>query len=171
MPRKAAKPAAVKSASVIAYGVLGPFVASPADWYVAIMGEEGGPPFHRVAAIKVALEVDPDNIEALLAKAEYVKEDKAYRLEVLKRAVRVGSRLWAPVEKEYGAEMSWWDFPGTRPYMRAIFALGEASEEHGDRMTAAHCYESLIRMNAQDPLGARFGLERVRPVVGAVLRA
>lgn len=169
MPRKAAKPAAAKSASVITYGMLGPFVASPADWYVASMDE--GNDMHRVASVKVALEVDPDNIEALVAKAGYIKEDKACRLEVLKHAVRVGGRLWAPVEKEYGAEMSWWDFPGTRPYMRAIFALGEASEERGDRLTAAHCYESLVRMNARDPLGARFGLERVRPSTGPVLRA
>lgn len=83
MPRKAAKPNAVKSASAIAYGVLGPFVASPADWYVAIMDE--GNDLHRVASVKVAL--DPDNIEALLAKAAYIKKDKACRLEVLKRAV------------------------------------------------------------------------------------
>ena len=169
MPRKPAKPVPVKPASAIAYGALGPFVASPADWYMTIMDE--GNDLHRLAAVKVALEVDPDNIEALLAKAEYIKKDKAYCLEVLKHAVRVGSRLWAPVEKEYGAEMSWWDFPGTRPYMRAIFALGEASEEHGDRMTAAHCYESLIRMNTRDPLGARFRLERVRPSAGSLLRA
>lgn len=161
--------AASKLASTIAYGALGPYVESPADDYVATMGEASG--LRRLASVKLALEADPDNIEALVAKAEYINSDKECRLEVLKRAVKVGSRLWTPVEKEYGKEMSWWDFPGTRPYMRAIYALGQACEEAGDLATARHCYESLVRMNERDPMGAWFAMERMVPSGGRMLRA
>ncbi|WP_146208041.1 DUF4397 domain-containing protein [Azospirillum sp. TSH64] len=158
-----------KLASTIAYGALGPYVESPADDYVATMGEASGP--QRLASVKLALEADPDNIEALVAKAEYITSDKECRLEVLKRAVKVGSRLWTPVEKEYGRKMSWWDFPGTRPYMRAIYALGQACEEAGDLATARHCYESLVRMNERDPMGARFAIERMPVAQGVSPRA
>ncbi|MFL7904327.1 hypothetical protein ACJ41P_24570 [Azospirillum argentinense] len=156
---------ATKPASTIAYGVFGPYVESPADDYVAIMGESSGT--RRLASVKLALEADPDNIEALVAKAAYITSDKEYRLGVLKHAVKVGAKLWAPVEKAYGKEMSWWDFPGTRPYMRAIHALGQACEEAGDLATAKHCYESLVRMSARDPMGARFALERMPMEQGA----
>ncbi|GLR80256.1 hypothetical protein GCM10007856_29340 [Azospirillum oryzae] len=161
--------ASSKLASAIAYGALGPYVESPGDEYVATMGEASG--LQRLAYVKLALEADPDNIEALVAKAGYITSDKECRLEVLKRAVKVGSRLWAPVEKEYGKEMSWWDFPGTRPYMRAIYALGRACEEAVDLATAQHCYESLVRMNERDPMGARFAIERMPVAHGASPRA
>ena len=45
--------------------------------------------------------------------------------------------------------------------MMAIYELGRFSEAAGDTATAVHCYQSLLRMYDQDPIGAKFDLERL----------
>lgn len=158
--------------SSIVYGALGPRVESPAgelvEW-IAWFQDQRDPRLAEV--VERALVADPDCIEALVAKATSEFEPGGLGgVDLLKRAVLVGSRLWEGVEREWGGSRLWWEVPGTRPYMTAIHELGRFSEAAGDAATAAHCYEALIRMCDRDPLGARFDLERLsnsRPVARA----
>lgn len=150
-------------ASFIVYGGLGPRVQSPAgdlvnwiEWYRS----QGDARLDGV--VERALAADPDCIEALVAKATNdFDPGEAGGLTLLKHAVLVGSRLWKDVEQEWGVGRLWWEVPGTRPYMMAIYELGRFSEAAGDTATAVHCYQSLLRMYDRDPIGARFDLERL----------
>ena len=43
----------------------------------------------------------------------------------------------------------------TRPYMRAVHALGLAHREAGDEAAARDCFDKLLEMNPNDNQGVR----------------
>lgn len=159
--------------TTIEFGLFGPTPVSPADPIVEDLLELGDQdadgPLERCALIQKALDADPGCIPALVAKGTLpgMPRSNVHLLAALREAVRVGSRLWAPVEARYGDNMAWWDFAGTRDYMRAIHQLGLSSEEAGDLATATHCFEALLRMNDRDPLGVMPDYKRVLAATGA----
>lgn len=143
-------------------GGCGPFVESPADHLVQGMEEAEG---ERLIALAVlALRRDPGCIEA-----HHILSDSAptqdLRLQHLRTAVETGDELFGPIAEAYGDDMCWWSFPGTRPYMRAIHALGQALVDAGEIEQARACFERLLAMNPHDNQGIRFELERLENVV------
>lgn len=107
-----------------------------------------------------ALRRDPGCIEARLVLAEHSR-DAETRFRHLRAAVAVGDALWAPVAARMGGDMTWWAFAGTRPYMRAIHAVGQAHLDAGKTRAAACCFRSLLDMDPNDSLGVRYVLSEM----------
>lgn len=138
-------------------GLLGPRIESPADRFIEAL--EGEPNFKdQLMLAALALKHDPGCIEARLFFAEHV-EDAAARRGHLEAAVRHGDYLWNPVVERRGGDLDWWFFPGTRPYMRAIHALGRLHMADGHADQARDCFERLLRMNPYDSQGVRSDLQ------------
>ena len=97
----------------------------------------------------VALIEDPGCIEAHLFRGGCAK-DPDLRMQHLQAAVMAGHALWDPVAKAEGEDMTWWGFAATRPYMRAIKALGLEHHARGDLRAARDCFEALLEMNPND---------------------
>ena len=55
--------------------------------------------------------------------------------------------------------------PDTRPYMRAIHALGLAHREAGDENEARTCFERLLDMNPHDNQGIRHLIDDATPAM------
>ena len=115
----------------------------------------------KVPAANQALRLDPNCIEAHLVLAkDATNRDKA-RLH-LEKAVGTGQDLWHPVARAQG-DFAWWGVTATRPFMRAIRALGELAMEMGDERVAEVCYRKLLAMNPADNQGVRSVVEDVEP--------
>ncbi len=99
----------------------GVYIEGPADRFVEAM--EDAEDEDRLILASRAVRHDPGFIEARLVLAEHAT-NSAVCIAHLRCAIETGERLWAPVAKDMAAEMTWWGVPTTRPYMRAIAALG-----------------------------------------------
>jgi len=149
------------SASHIEHGAFGPFVVSAADKFIERMREVAHTrPDDAVLLATRALRHDPNCIEAHIFLSKKAKTPEL-RLNHLQAAVDGGDKVWRQTAEEYGEDMSWWSYPGTRPYMQAIHALGEAHAELGNPEAAKWCFERLLRMNPHDNQGVRFSLEEL----------
>lgn len=136
----------------------GLYVTTPADPFVEAMEDAGGEDLLVLATR--ALRRDPGCIEARLVLAEYSR-DAETRYRHLRAAVVAGDALWAPVAARMGGDITWWGFAGTRPYMRAIHALGQAHFDAGKPGAAAHCFRSPLNMDPNDSLGVRHVLSEM----------
>ncbi|MBI5162349.1 MAG: hypothetical protein HY985_00435 [Magnetospirillum sp.] len=136
-------------------------VESPADKFIERLANEKNPQSRLILATS-ALRHDPGCIEALCYLADHAK-DSQYAVDLLRKAVDAGQQLWGAVAYEYGDEMTWWGFAATRPYMRAIQALGETHHEMGNDIAARECFERLLEMNPHDNQGIRFLLAGLEP--------
>lgn len=116
----------------------GLYVASPADAWLERM-EEASEFQDRVILATACLRKDPGCIDAHLVLAACT-DNLEVRVSRLRKAVETGNQLWIPVAAELGDEMTWWGFAATRPYMRAIRALGDALIETGNKTEARACY-------------------------------
>lgn len=150
----------------------GLYVVSPADRFVEAMEdarEERRNEDLLILAVR-AIRHDPGCIEARLALAEHSR-DRETRHRHLTKAVETGEFLWTPVAERLGDDMTWWGFPGTRPYMRAVAALGHAYLADGDETAARACFDRLLAMNPNDNQGIRYlvqelDVEATTPVSG-----
>jgi hypothetical protein len=149
-------------------GALGPHVVSPADAFLERMEETDEPELLGALASR-ALRRDPACIEAHLAAASLCA-DRSLAIRHLGAAVTAGEKLWRPVAEARGKDMCWWGWPGTRPYMRALHALGEAHLEQGNSQAARWCFERLLAMNPHDSQGVRFSMEEMAPPPAFVAR-
>ncbi len=144
----------------------GLFVVSAADPWIERL-EENTDFGSCVMLATACLRKDPGCIEAHLFLAAHT-DDVDRRLSHLRKAVETGEQLWNPVAAELGNEMTWWGFADTRPYMRAIQALGDALVEVGDQTEARACYERLIAMNPNDNQGIRYVVEGLESGVSRI---
>ena len=132
-------------------------VTSPADDYVERM-DNADTLFRKVLAAEFAMRADPGCIEAHLFMGTQLRDDVA-AMRHLEHAVAVGDALWAPVAAAEGEDMVWWGCTATRPYMRAIHALGLAQREAGHEDEARVCFDRLLEMNPNDNQGVRYLVE------------
>ena len=135
----------------------GLYVESPADRFVEAMEharEDRRTEDLLVLAMR-AIRHDSGCIEARLTLAEHSR-DRETRQRHLTKAVETGELLWAPVAERLGDDMTWWGFSGTRPYMRAVAALGHAHLDDGDGTAARACFDRLLAMNPNDNQGIRY---------------
>ena len=142
--------------STLEDGGMGPFLNSPADDLVDKAWEARTPGQRRKLARR-ALKADLDCVDAynLLALSA---ESRAETIALLREAVRIGERLFAPVLDD--PEMAWWGFIGTRPWMRALHHLALMLEEAGDVDEAEALYRRMLELNPSDNQGVRFLLLR-----------
>ena len=141
------------------------YVESPAE--AAVEKMENAATFRdKVMFSWVALLRDPCCVEALTFRGQHAK-DPDLRLTHLKAAVKAGFELWDPVWKEEGDRMTWWGFTATRPYMRAIQALGMEHLDRGDEAAARELFEILLEMNPDDNQGIRATLENIESAAAA----
>ena len=114
----------------------------------------------KVRLAFVALFNDPGCIEAHVFLAEHAKDDEA-ALAHLEKAVATGRHLWFPVAAEQG-DFAFWGVAATRPFMRALEALGQWHEAHGDVGAAREAYDELLDLNPVDSQGIRFRVEELK---------
>lgn len=127
---------------------------------------EAETPAARARHARKALEADLDNIDAYTILA-FEAKTTGECLALLREAVRVGDRLWAPCLDD--EDMAWWGFIGTRPYLRAMHNLGDALIEAGDWQEAEAVFARLLALNPHDNTGARGTMARIlmeKPQIG-----
>ncbi len=144
-----AKPTTATVRSGLAY-----YVDSPADRFVEAIEEEPDAYVRMVLATR-ALRHDPGCIEAHLEMAAYLDGSDA-RAAHLRKAVETGQHLWRPIAESEGGDLAWWAVNATRPYMRAIQAMGVLHAENGDADDARKCFEQLLEMSPNDNQGIRY---------------
>jgi tetratricopeptide (TPR) repeat protein len=101
-----------------------------------------------------ALELDPDNVDALLAQLQHTATDEEEQITQLRAIVAAGERSLGP---EFFAENKgrFWGILETRPYMRARGELAEMLrylDRHEEAITE---YEAILELNPNDNQGVR----------------
>ena len=105
---------------------------------------------------------DPGCIEAHLHLADIAKDDRTAYAHLAK-AVETGRQLWEPVAAAE-EDFAFWGVTATRPFMRAIAALGHWYVEQGDNERASALYHELLAMNPLDSQGIRLRLAELEQV-------
>jgi tetratricopeptide (TPR) repeat protein len=111
----------------------------------------------RLRLVRQALELDPENVDALLmleGASEFKGEE---RIEALRGIVAAGAkRLGKKAFKELVPHF--WGFHETRPYMRARQELAAALHEAGRLDEAAQEWAEMLALNENDNQGVRYEL-------------
>lgn len=118
---------------------------------------EAATPAKRLRLAQQALDLDPENADALLmlADASPIKDGK--RIEVLRGVVAAAARRLGPKAfKELVPHF--WGFLETRPYMRAREQLADALQSAGRLDEAVQEYEEMLELNENDNQGVRYEL-------------
>ena len=124
---------------------------------------EASKPKERASLARQALSLDPDALDAYVILASCV-DTFAEKTALLREAIRRGQIIWAddlarpPKHFFYGVLE-------TRPFMRAIFNLMLLMAKR-DLDEAVSLAQKLLRLNADDNMGARYLLLAWLPVLG-----
>lgn len=110
----------------------------------------------RTILARKALHIFPDCADAYVILAENAG-DKGKVRELYRQGVAAGRRALGErvFEEEAGA---FWGIQRTRPYMRALFGLGQCLEYGGEKEEAVESYRELLRLNPNDNQGVRYSL-------------
>lgn len=108
----------------------------------------------RVALARRALEISEDCADAwvLLAGEEAKTLEEA--LKYARKGVAAGERALGKEYFEWEGASFWLDVD-TRPYMRALMALGDLLWATGDMNGAIDVYQKMLRLNPDDNQGIR----------------
>ena len=112
--------------------------------------------------IKKALELEPDNMDAISASIDMIEDSTWEYYQKLSEAVKNGTKL---MEKkglmDEDSIGEFWGILETRPYMRLLNRYADFMTEAGMMTLAAKEYEEMIRLSENDNLGVRFRLMHV----------
>ncbi len=100
------------------------------------------------------MDLDPDCVDALVAKAQVTSRSREELLAGLQKAVQAGERTLGP-EYFKNNRGRFWGLLETRPYMRARAELAETLWFLGRRGEAIGHYEALLDLNPNDNQGIR----------------
>jgi tetratricopeptide (TPR) repeat protein len=103
-----------------------------------------------------ALQIDPENPDALGMMATLEEEPGAMRVWLERSLASAENRLGPNFEKRYRG--IFWSELDTRPYMRALAALAQYEDAVGNRKTAITLFEKMLKLNPNDNQGVRYGL-------------
>ena len=136
--------------------------AKTADDYLEL-AEEAPTKAKAEKYIKKALELEPDNMDAVSASLDLIEDDSTWEYyQKLSEAVKNGTKLME--KKGFMDEDSigeYWGILETRPYMRLLNRYAEFMAEAGMMSLAAREYEEMIRLSENDNLGVRYSLMHV----------
>ncbi len=107
----------------------------------------------QAAFARHVLEGDPENAWALMVLAESA-QTLVERTVLLREAVRVSARLWAPVLDGRRAAPDWNSDRGARLLLGCIVAYGVVLAEGGHSEEAKQCLRFLLRLDPDDAIGA-----------------
>lgn len=111
----------------------------------------------RLRLVRQALELDPENVDALLIVAESADLGSTELIEALRGVVAAGAkRLGKKAFQELVPHF--WGVIETRPYMRARERLASALREAGRLDEAAAEYAEMLTLNENDNQGVRYEL-------------
>ena len=136
--------------------------AKTADDYLEL-AEEAPTKAKAEKYIKKALELEPDNMDAVSASLDLIEDDSTWEYyQKLSEAVKNGAKL---MEKkglmDEDSIGEYWGILETRPYMRLLNRYAEFMAEAGMMSLAAREYEEMIRLSENDNLGVRYSLMHV----------
>lgn len=107
--------------------------------------------------VQQALELDSENVDALLMMADAADFKGDERMEVLRGIVAAGAkRLGKMAFQELVPHF--WGFHETRPYMRARLRLSEELRTAGRLEEAIQEYDEMLALNENDNQGVRYHL-------------
>ena len=113
--------------------------------------------------IKRALELEPDNLDAISASLDMIEDDSTWEYyHKLFEAVQNGTKIME--KKGFMNEDcigEFWGILETRPYMRLLNRYADYLVEAGMMTLAAREYEEMIRLSENDNLGVRYSLMHV----------
>jgi tetratricopeptide (TPR) repeat protein len=111
----------------------------------------------RLLLVRQALELDPENVDALRMLEETSDLRGEERIEALRGTVAAGAkRLGKKAFNELVPHF--WGFHETRPYMRARQALATALHEAGRLDEAVQEWAAMLDLNENDNQGVRYEL-------------
>ena len=135
--------------------------AKTADDYLEL-AEEATTKAKAERYIKKALELEPDNMDAINASLDMIEDGTWEYYQKISEAVKNGTRF---MEKEGLMDEDsigeFWGILETRPYMRLLNRYADFLAEAGMMTLAARQYEEMIRLSENDNLGARYSLMHV----------
>ena len=112
--------------------------------------------------IKKALELEPDNIDAISASLDMIEDSdwEYYRKlsEAVKNCTKLMEKKGLMDEDSVG---EFWGILETRPYMRLLNRYADYMVEAGMMTLAARQFEEMIRLSENDNLGVRYRLMHV----------
>lgn len=103
----------------------------------------------RIRLASAAYFTDPENVDALLLRAEQAKTTAEAKQKYTK-AIAIGERLF-----DGDFPDSPWELVGNRPFMRALFAYGVYLFEREQFKEALGYFQQLLALNPNDNQGAR----------------
>jgi len=110
-----------------------------------------------------ALEIDPDNCDALATIAVIEAQNEEERIRLLYESVEAGARALGD-EFFRAAEGQFWGHVFTRPYMRTRYSLAQLLRYTQRADEASVEFTDLVRLDAEDSMGAR------HPLIGLLLQ-
>ena len=135
--------------------------AKTADDYLEL-AEEATTKAKAEKYIKKALELEPDNMDAISASLDLLEGNTWEYYQKISEAVTYGTRL---MEKkglmEEDSIGEFWGILETRPYMRLLNRYADFMVEAGMMTLAAKEFEEMIRLSENDNLGVRFRLMHI----------
>ena len=100
-----------------------------------------------------AIEISPHCADAYVLLAE-MTSDAEERLELYRKGVEAGRAVLG--ERTFREDVGhFWGLQHTRPFMRALFGVGQCLEALDREEEAAEHYEELLRLNPNDNQGVR----------------
>ena len=112
--------------------------------------------------IKKALELEPDNMDAISASLDMIEDSTWEYYQKLSEAVKNGTRFMEKEGLMDGDSIGeFWGILETRPYMRLLNRYADFMAEAGMMGLAAKEYEEMIRLSENDNLGVRYSLMHV----------
>jgi len=112
----------------------------------------------RLSMAEKALEISPDCADAYVLLSEDKARNPKERIVLLRKGVTAGKRAIADLLDSPSPEMPFWVELRTRPYMRALDGLALALFCDDQNDEALELWKELLRLDAQDHLGARLNL-------------
>lgn len=128
--------------------------------------EDPDDPDRQTEFARRLLERDPENLWAMAILARDAATDFE-EIVLLREAVRVGLKLWAPALEARRPEPDWVRDKDARLFTGLVRAYGLALSGAGHRSEAAQCLAFLLRLDPEDSQDAICAFE----VVGVVANA
>lgn len=113
------------------------------------------------------LELQPHSLPAMDILARHAGSEFEHAA-IVREAVRIGQRLWAPHLTGEADEPEWGTNPETRPFLAFVVAYAEILVAEGNQDEASQCLGLLLKLDPNDSIGAINALEKAGLVQPAV---